>query len=341
MSDFNVYKNMPFEQLVEDSEFRKWIFSPSSYHNKFWKEFLIAHPEHKDTVMEAKQFLSSSKLYFETNDKSNDEIEASLNKIIEHTKSPANKKSKTRTKRLQLNKKMAIAASLALLIIAGFWYKMAIANHTQSYATDYAEWKTIELPDASTVQLNANSKLELSDDWSNEATRKVWLEGEAFFDVKKKLETETKFQVIVDKLVIEVLGTKFNVQNRGEQTEVYLQEGKIKLKMNGKEEHVSPGELVVYSSKEKSIIHRNTIEDESYASWKKGSLQMESSVREIFKKIEEIYGVKIEVMDETILDEVRKIGVPLKDLEIVIPILEISLEAEIIKDGNKLTLKNN
>ena len=122
-------------------------------------------------------------------------------------------------------------------------------------------------------------------------------------------------------------------------TEVFLKEGKIKLKMNGKEEYLFPGDFISYSRIEKKIIKRNKIPQESYTTWKDGTLQMENTVEEIFLKIEEIYGVQIHVSDTTILKEIRKISIPMKDMETVIPILEISLNIKIILDGNKLIIK--
>ena len=72
----------------------------------------------------------------------------------------------------------------------------------------------ILLPDGSAVTLNANSKLQ----YYTHSARKVWLEGEAFFEVKKIPETAEPFQVVTNDLTITVLGTTFNVNSRNEQT---------------------------------------------------------------------------------------------------------------------------
>ena len=71
------------------------------------------------------------------------------------------------------------------------WYAW-LAQSTSTYVTRYGETQTILLPDSSTVLLNANSRLTLSTDWTD--TREVWLEGEAFFRVRKiKRNTSSAF----------------------------------------------------------------------------------------------------------------------------------------------------
>ena len=56
-------------------------------------------------------------------------------------------------------------------------------------------------------------------------------------------ETQTKFEVITPDLTVEVLGTSFNVSSREEQTEVFLEEGKIRLDLGTEEDMMQPGKL--------------------------------------------------------------------------------------------------
>ena len=113
-----------------------------------------------------------------------------------------------------------------LLLGVSLWYAW-LAQSTSTYVTRYGETQTILLPDSSTVLLNANSRLTLSTDWTD--TREVWLEGEAFFRVRKikritspASAEHVKFIVRTDRLNVEVLGTEFNVRQRSEKTAVLL-----------------------------------------------------------------------------------------------------------------------
>ena len=64
-----------------------------------------------------------------------------------------------------------------------------------------------------------------------------------------------------------------------------------------------------------------------------------ASQHEILTKIEELYGVDIKISQKALLNEHRTIGIPMKDLDIVIPILEKTLDVHITREKNKLFIK--
>ncbi len=114
-----------------------------------------------------------------------------------------------------------IAASAALLVMAYFAVEQ-LAD--VSYAAGNGEKSTIELPDGSTVILNAGSKIS-HDRWSWSDNRNVHLEGEAFFDVMKG----NTFKVETSLGSVTVLGTEFNVKVSGEYFEVACYEGRVRV----------------------------------------------------------------------------------------------------------------
>ncbi|WP_234859203.1 FecR domain-containing protein [Aquimarina aquimarini] len=188
MSDFEIYKEMNFEELIEDTEFQNWVYSPSLLSNDFWQDFLKKHPEKKAVIKEAKMFLLSGKSYFEQYDKTPEEIKQKLTLVfnIAEKKLPLSLRPK---RRFLLNEKfrnLIIAASFTLLFFVGYLFYRSNYGYNKNYTTDYAEWRTVQLPDASIVELNANSTLKLSKNWKDSDMRVVWLNGEAFFDVEKK-----------------------------------------------------------------------------------------------------------------------------------------------------------
>ena len=86
------------------------------------------------------------------------------------------------------------------------------------------EKRTVELPNASIVVVNALSDLRYDPD-SWEDHRELELDGEAFFDVSKG----TSFVVKTETGTITVLGTEFNVKNRSGFFEVQCFEGKVRV----------------------------------------------------------------------------------------------------------------
>lgn len=105
----------------------------------------------------------------------------------------------------------------------GIYYFFMFDQMTE-VRTMVAEKTTIELPDASKVTLNALSQVSYeADKWNSK--REIKLDGEAFFDVAKG----SKFDVVTEAGTVSVLGTEFNVKNRGSFFEVACYEGTVRV----------------------------------------------------------------------------------------------------------------
>ncbi|MGI9543174.1 MAG: FecR family protein [Cyclobacteriaceae bacterium] len=335
------YSAFEFEDFIEDDKFKEWVMAPSEEQGRYWRTFLLAYPHKKEPIKEAKAFLLGLGGYFESTDISERELQIKLGRVLERGSNPKEaSKKKPKVRIFPVYQRIAVAASVAALLGFFGWYFFVGLDGMTTYRTDFGQWETVELPDGSVVELHANSELIVAKDWANGITRQVWLEGEAFFSVTKKPTTGLKFQVITDDLTVEVSGTEFNVQDRGERTEVYLKEGKIALDLGIEKETLSPGDFIAFSADQKKIVERKRVSQDTYTSWKEGVLQLNNTtVLEILKKIEEIYGVDIKVTNKAMLSEKRTIGVPMENLEVVIPILENTLDVDIRKERNKLFIR--
>ena len=129
-----------------------------------------------------------------------------------------------------------LAAAACLVTVAiGIWWIGTRTGHPEfsEIRTGYGEIKNILLPDSSVVILNANSSMRIPQQWTESGGRQVWLEGEAYFQVQKQPSTVRKFVVHTKQVDVEVLGTKFNVNARRQRAVVSLEEGKVRLSMNG------------------------------------------------------------------------------------------------------------
>jgi len=213
-----------------------------------------------------------------------------------------------RLSRKRLVNSLSIAASILLVVSIFSWIWIIKPNDTITYTTNFSEWKIVELPDGSTVELNANSELTLNKDWKSGVDREVHLTGEAFFKVKKMPTTGAKFSVICKGIIIEVVGTSFNVFSRDEETEVYLEEGQVKLD-HGKEVIImDPGEYIAYSASKGDILARHHLSPSQPApsDWKEGVIQITKEYAlPIMHKLEEIYGVEIQIKNEAIYYNIK------------------------------------
>ncbi|MBT8182285.1 MAG: FecR family protein [Eudoraea sp.] len=143
--------------------------------------------------------------------------------------------SETKVKRLNWIRPLMRIASVFVL---GFTlYYFFINENLTKIDTEVGEKVSIILPDASSVTVNALSEIAYNENrWKQK--REIKLKGEAFFDVAKG----AKFDVITTKGTVSVLGTEFNVRQRGSFFEVRCFEGTVKVSTADHEEILEQGD---------------------------------------------------------------------------------------------------
>ncbi|WP_142784834.1 FecR family protein [Changchengzhania lutea] len=322
------------EDLVNDASFVNWVHKKQMADVDFWNNWLLEHPDKKQLVLDAKDILIGVKFnkVFISEQKTLDAWEKFEKRITPEKnvyKIPFYKKIKFQS----------IAATILLFIAISAYY-FTNKPTTFIHKTAYGEILDISLPDGTQVKLNSNSVLS----YNNDDVRKVVLEGEAFFNVEKKPSTQAKFLVITDDLKVKVYGTSFNVNNRNTRTQVFLEEGKIALKLNnGIQKKMVPGDLVSYSYKTDKIIEEKRIlRPELQTSWKNGSLIFDrSTLASAMRKIEDTYGVHAVFEDNASKNILITGAVPTQNLEICIKTIEKSAQVTIINQNNKLYIHKN
>jgi ferric-dicitrate binding protein FerR (iron transport regulator) len=218
-------------------------------------------------------------------------------------------------------------------------------NGPTIYTTKYGETKNIILPDGSTVTMNANSNIRYIDNWQQTHVREVWLSGEAFFDVLRKTEWKhAKFIVHTQNLNVEVLGTKFNVNNRRGVVKVVLNSGKVKLNQ-GNSTHADvvmrPKDLVEFNGQNKAFV-KKIVEPENYISWMNHKLIFnETPVSEIAQVLEDTYGMKVILKDPQVGNRKFTGSVPNKQISLLLNILSESLNIKITADKQTILMSNN
>ena len=236
---------------------------------------------------------------------------------------------------LKYLKPFSIAASIVLLISFGVYFLNF--NNKIIHKTNYGEILNLKLQDGSTVTLNSNSSLS----YYKTDSRKVWLTGEAFFQVEKKIASNAKFWVVTKDLSVEVFGTSFNVSTKKKKTDVFLEEGKIWLKLNnGVNKKMIPGNYISYSSERNEVLEdKNIFNPVIKTSWKDGSLLFENlSLEKAMEKIEETYGYSVVFKDDISKNTLITGAVPITNIDICIKAIEKSVNVLIIKKENNLII---
>lgn len=115
-----------------------------------------------------------------------------------------------------------VAAVLCLAVIAGFWYA---GYYKPVYATEIGELRSVKLPDGSSVELNALSRVRVR--FSDRERVVELLQGQALFRVAKN--RTRPFIVVSDDTRVRAVGTQFDVNRKHAKTIVTVLEGRVAL----------------------------------------------------------------------------------------------------------------
>lgn len=158
------------------------------------------------------------------------------------------------------------------------------------------------LPDGTLVWLNAGSRMTYSQGFGVD-NRKVELEGEGYFEVKRN--EKIPFFVKTKDLQLQVLGTKFNFRDYPEdhEVDVSLLEGKVGLNnllREEKEAVLSPDERAVLN-KANGLLTVESVTASNASQWTDGYLFFdEELLPDIAKELERSYNVKIHIANDSL-----------------------------------------
>lgn len=321
------------EALARDPGFRNWILHPDSEVSRFWSEFQLENPSETEKILLAKEIVLFTARRSENLDEPHkQQLHQNLMLRIAGFD----------RRRLVRRAIVGTAAAMVLLFTA-YSYLQYPGGKMQplSYQAPFGQRKAVVLPDSSLVELNANSELKLGNQW-HEGIREVWLNGEAYFDVKKKPINGNKFTVHTAGLDVEVLGTHFNVNSRDDETQVFLEEGKVRLLVKEpteaiKELYLDPGDLAHIGPKSQQIIRQTRDQAKSVTSWKGGYLvYRNATLAEVIKDIHNTYGKRVRVDDQILLTRRINGAIPTDDLEEFINVAELLFGVEVRLQNDEL-----
>ena len=168
-------------------------------------------------------------------------------------------------------------------------------------AVHHKENRVIFLPDGSTVILSPGSKLNYPSSFDGMEKREVFLEGQAFFDIKHN--ASRPFIVHTGKLATIVLGTAFNIKALPSETEITVTVKRGKVKVSDQDKIlgvITPNQQITYNQRKVSSTVK-VLDNDSYLDWKEQDLLFDNlTIAEAAKLLEERYKVKITISDQSI-----------------------------------------
>ncbi|GAA4887277.1 FecR family protein [Flaviramulus aquimarinus] len=267
--------------------------------------------------------LSESVQAFKADDyNTSKELENVLSKLT-----PIGVEDKKQHPRHWLKPLMRVAAILAVCFSL-YYYTTTIDT---TITTEFAQKTTIELPDASSVSLNAKSFLTFNKkDWKQE--REVELNGEAFFKVAKG----SSFKVITKSGTVTVYGTQFNVKQRDNYFEVICYEGLVGVTHNAHETKLKPGDSFL-------IIDGKTIakekENRTNPSWLNNTSTFKSlPYKTVIAEFERQYNVDITLINID-SDQLFTGGFAHDNIDVAIKSITLPLHVTYSKSNHTIILK--
>lgn len=172
----------------------------------------------------------------------------------------------------------------------------------------YGKQFSLKLSDGTTVYLNSGTSLKYPIKFIEGQHRKVFLTGEAYFDVAK--DAEHPFVVASEHIDVKVLGTVFNVSAYPEDAsaDVVLIEGSVRVAANGtpsnQEATLVPGTKGSLNKTSENILTEK-VDTAIYTSWIQGELFFRNMPFEnIVKKLERHYDRKIVIKNKDLKSEI-------------------------------------
>lgn len=190
----------------------------------------------------------------------------------------------------------AAAAVITVAFVATWVVKKPVVTQAQmlSSTTETGILKYLVLQDSTEVWLNASSKLNFPEKFTDTSRLVSLPEGEAFFQVKR--DTIRPFTVQVGKLQVRVLGTSFNISNYAtlKNQVITVNTGRVQISEGKKILAVlEKGKQITYH-KASGDFELNNVNQLNSFSWKDGeSVLHDASIEELSQVFKGWYGLHL------------------------------------------------
>lgn len=246
-----------------------------------------------------------------------------------------------------------IAAAIALLMVCvtGGYYigknqeKQGMANGPEyiinHVITQDNSKNPITLPDGTVAWLNKNSRLKYPQKFGNDA-RKVQLEGEGYFEVVR--DEEHPFYVETSEMVVNVLGTRFDVKNYADSntTETTLLSGKIEVFFPGTKERVLLRPNQKIQSDKQTGQHKLTeVNAANHIVWINDKLAFDNDkLSDIFSRMEHWYNIQIIYGKEIRADQRLSFTIRKESKEEIFKLISLIASITYRIDGDKVFIQS-
>lgn len=266
-------------------------------------------------------------------------------------------KNKPKGKQIFLRERVRWMAAAAAIIVVGILLSPIIRSKIVSteqrelslLATTVGEQKTLKTEDGSEIWINNKSSVKYPVKFSSK-TRELYLEGEAFFQVKK--DASKPFIVHASGIDIKVLGTSFNVQSYTDEDFIIitLATGKVTIFSGTESSSIDqqksiatlvPGQQLSFNKKTNKFSLSEVDASNSFA-WKEGLLVFNKEpLSKITQTLERSYGVEIVIENDILKSKLLTFKQKHESINTVLEILAYAGDFKYTIKGNKISIMEN
>jgi len=314
------------EDLLFSRSFRNWVLHKNSPEAEFWENWVAQNPDKIELVNRAKSIVYAVQLNFSP--LGEEAIQGEINNVLQRLKDRPVEMDEPVAERRSSRWVLRLVAAVFILFLSLYLFRLNSPSKSyykyglltpemkknpvvQTNHSDTAE--LILLPDGSKVHLKGGSTLTYAQGFSAGGTREVYLDGEAFFEIKRDLSKP--FLVLTRSIVTKVLGTSFLVKaySSDKKAEVSVRTGKVSVfktdnfkdsASKGNEQAgilVTPNQDVVYDLDNNEMHKTLTGKPALIIEPQQSTFAFDATpVNQVFKVMQDAYGIPIVYENEVI-----------------------------------------
>lgn len=284
--------------------------------------------ESESNVKELENMMKMYKASSEMKGYKDHDVNLAWDHLLSHMDLPSHQPDKHK---MVINRYAVGIAATFLIIFSAYFYNKNVETVPTEYSTEETQ-QSITLPDGSSVILDHKSKIILHEDFEN--NRNLSLEGRAFFSVTHK-DDSRPFTIDIPNATVTVVGTEFSVATEGDDSEVSVAKGKVKVvSSQNRNILLTDGDLLLF---ENNIFAKAENNSSNYFSWTDHKIVFKDTpILKILHELEWIYEIKI---DASLIKKnaTCRLSTSYKDMRIQEILEELKLQIDLdytYKDGN-------
>ena len=195
---------------------------------------------------------------------------------------------------------LAVAACAVFALILA--PQLSVEPPVQNYQTAIGEQLQVDLGDGSQISLNTDSRVEVS--LSGAKRHVTLLRGEVFFEVEK--DTQRPFVVDAGVAEVRVMGTAFNIHRYGNQSDITVTRGVVRVTERGNPGNRAPASELLYANQSVSasssgLARPALVDAATELAWREGKLVADGMpLITLVEEIARYHEVKILIAEPTL-----------------------------------------